>query len=136
MLCTIYIHIYIHTYIRRPFQRRACWISYSSHEGAPQGNRQGNIITLYRALFITLFNNYAFVYILNIQYYIIFIGSASAADVFFAYSFVSNMGFGLIWYAALDSWRDLAADCISQKSTCLILRFQCFRHFVHRLSIG
>ena len=34
---------------------------------------------------------------------------------FFAYSFVSNVGFGLIWYAALDSRRNLAADCISQK---------------------
>ena len=27
MYCTIHIHIYIYIYIRRPFQRRACWIS-------------------------------------------------------------------------------------------------------------
>ena len=45
---------------------------------------------------------------------------------FFAYPFVSNMGVGLIWYAALDSWRNLVADCTSQKWICLILRFQCF----------
>ena len=30
------------------------------HREAPQGNRQGNIITLYRALSITLFNKYVF----------------------------------------------------------------------------
>ena len=30
------------------------------------------------------------------------------------------MGFGLIWYAALDLWRNLFADCIYQKSICLI----------------
>ena len=29
-------------------------------------------------------------------------GAASAADLFFAYPFIPNMGFGLIWYAALD----------------------------------
>ena len=43
--------------------------------------------------------------------------------LFFAYPFLSNVGFGLIWYAALDSWPNLVADCISQKSNCLILRF-------------
>ena len=36
------------------------------------------------------------------------------------------MGLELIWYAALDSKCDLVADCISQKSIRLILRFQCF----------
>ena len=41
------------------------------------------------------------------------------------------MGVGLIWYAALDSWPNLAADCISQKSICLILRFECFCHLVN-----
>ena len=35
--------------------------------GAPQGNMGGNIITQYRALFNTLFNKYAFLYILNIR---------------------------------------------------------------------
>ena len=35
---------------------------------------------------------------------------------FFAYSFLSNMGVGLIWYTALDPPLNLAADCISQKS--------------------
>ena len=60
-------------------------------------------------------------------------GSASAADLFFAYSFVSNMGVGLIWYAALDSWRNLVADCIFKKSFCLILSFQCFCLLVNGL---
>ena len=50
-------------------------------------------------------------------------GSASAADLFVSYFLISNMRVGLIWYVALDSRRNLAADCISQKSICLICIF-------------
>ena len=45
------------------------------------------------------------------------------------------MGFGLIWYAALDSRRNLAVDCISQQSVRLILRFQCVWQFVNRFRL-
>ena len=38
-----------------------------------------------------------------------------------------------MWYAALDSRRNLAADCISQNSICLILRFWCFCNLVNGL---
>ena len=53
---------------------------------------------------------------------------------FLAYSFISNMGSELIWYAALDSKCDLVADCKSQKLIRLILRFQCF--FVVLLTVS
>ena len=68
----------------------------------------------------------AFVCMLSVPVQPRFIGSASAAELCFAYALVANMGIGLIWYAGLDSRRNLAVECISQKSVCLILRFACF----------
>ena len=50
--------------------RAAIANSYSAQEGGTPGNRGGNIIILYKALFITLFNQHAF---LCINYLILYV---------------------------------------------------------------
>ena len=53
-----------------------------------------------------------------------FIGSALPPTSIFAYFFITNMGVGLILSTALDSRRNLVAECMSRKLICWILRVQ------------
>ena len=66
-----------------------------------------------RVIGIIYINIYIYIYIYSV--YIYLWAPPLPPTSFFAYSFVSYTGSGLIWYAALDSRRNLAADCISQK---------------------
>ena len=78
--------------------------------------------------------NDSIIYIYNIYIYIyiyeglcpLLLAPPLPPTSIFAYPFNAYMGAGLICYTELDSRRNLAAECMSQKLICSILRFHVF----------